>query len=168
MHKVEINLKIVFLIALFGVLFFPHFHLLYFAPYLILAFYRYSRFAVLWRAIGCGIILDLFSSSPHFGMMSLNFCLVSWLLYGQNRNFFEDKPSTLPLMTVFFSSLSTLLSIILLFFFAQPLAVTFKWAFTDLICMPLLDGLYAFLLALPFHLAYKLRRIIRAKRRASR
>jgi len=154
-----------FILALFGILFFPHTHLLYFAPYLILAFYKHSRFAVLWRAIACGVIIDLFSSTPHFGLTALNYCIVSWILYGQNRNFFEDKPSTLPLMTFFFAILSTLTSVILFFFFTQPIALSFKWVFTDLICMPLFDGFYALLFSLPFQITHKLRKVMRARRR---
>lgn len=162
----RINSTLFFFLAVFGILFFPHTHLLFFAPYLVLAFYQHTRFAILWRAIGCGTLIDLFSSTPHFGLTALNYCIVCWILYGQTRNFFEDKPSTLPLMTLFFSILSTLTSVILFFFFAHPISFTFKWFFTDLLIMPLFDATYALLLSLPFQITYKLRKIIRTKRRA--
>jgi len=160
-----VSLLFAFFLALFGVLFFPHAHLLYFAPYLVLTFYKHSRFAAAWRAIGCGMIIDLFSSTPHFGLTALNYCIVSWILYGQTRNFFDDKPSTLPLMTLFFSILSTLTSVTLFLFFSQPIVLSFKWAFTDLVCMPLLDATYAFLIFLPFQITHKLRKVIRTRRR---
>lgn len=162
----RINSGFLFFLAFFGMLFFPQTRLLYFSPYLILAFYRKTRFAALWRALGCGIIIDLFSSTPHFGLTALNYCVVSWILYGQTRNVFDDKPSTLPIMTLFFSILSTLASVILFFFFAQPVVLTFKWIFTDLICMPLFDAAFALAISLPFQITQKLRRVIRAKRRA--
>jgi len=162
----RVSTPFAFFLALFGILFFPHTHLLYFAPYLVLSFYSHTRFAALWRAIGCGIIIDLFSSTPHFGLTALNYCIVSWILYGQTRNFFDDKPSTLPLMTFFFSLLSTLTSVILFLFFAQPVTLSLKWVVTDLFCMPLFDATYALFISLPFQITHKLRKVIRAKRRA--
>jgi rod shape-determining protein MreD len=162
----RISSGFVFFLALFGILFFPQTHVLYFAPYLVLAFYRHTRFAALWRAIGCGALIDLFSSTPHFGLTALNYCVVSWIIYGQTRNFFDDKPSTLPLMTLFFSILSTMASVILFLLFAQPVALTFKWFFSDLIVMPLIDAAYAFALSLPFQITHQLRKVIRTRRRA--
>lgn len=156
----------VFLLTFLSSLIFPHTHLLFFAPYLVLTFYKCTRFAVLWRAIGCGSLLDLFSSTPHFGLSALNYCIVCWILYGQTRNFFEDKASTLPLMTFFFSILSTLTSITLILFFSEPIPLSIKWVFTDLFCMPLYDATYAFLLYLPFQLTHHFRKVMRAKRRA--
>ncbi|MCC5831763.1 MAG: hypothetical protein JJU12_01810 [Chlamydiales bacterium] len=155
------NSPFLFFCALFGLLFFPQRQLLYFAPYLVVVFYRCTRFAALWRAIGCGTVIDLFSSTPHFGLTALNYCAVSWLLYGQKRNFFEDRPSTLPLMTFFFSVLSTLTSVILSFLFAYQPMLTLKWFFTDLIVMPLSDAAYAFAVSLPFQLTFLLRKMIR-------
>ncbi len=163
----RISLPIIFFVALLGILFFPQMHIFYFAPYLVLVLYKHTRFASLWRAIGCGVIIDLFSSAPTFGLTALNYSIVCWVLYGQTRNFFEDKPMTLPLMTFFFSVLSTLTSAVLFLFFTTPVALSFKWLYTDLIGMSLLvDGGYALLLSIPFQITYKLRRIIRAKRRA--
>ncbi|MFZ0566065.1 MAG: hypothetical protein WAM28_07765 [Chlamydiales bacterium] len=134
---------IAFLATLFCPALFSKFHLLYFAPYLILSYYKFSRFAVLWRAIGCGILIDLFSSTPCFGLSSINYCLVSFFLYGQTRNFFEDKLSTLPLMTALFSFLSTLISVILALCFDQKIVLSWKWSVTDLIGMSLFDALFA-------------------------
>ncbi len=162
----NINTSFAFLLALIGVLFFSKIHLLYFAPFLVLSFYHCTRFAVLWRAIGCGVIVDLFSSNPHFGLTALNYTLVCWVLYGQTRNFFQDKLSTLPLMTLFFSILSTVTTAILFFFFSQPIIPSLKWVFTDLICMPFFDALYAFALSFPFYITLKIRKIIRTIRRA--
>lgn len=162
----HLNLSLAFLISLIGLMCFPEIHILYFAPYLVLSFYKNSRFASLWRAIGCGIIVDLLSSHPHFGLTALNYCLVSWILYGQRWNFFDDKPSTLPLMTLFFSVLSSLTGLILSFFFEGPFPLSLNWVATDLIGMPLFDAAYAFLFSLPFQLTYQLRKIIRARRRA--
>lgn len=162
----RVNLAAAFVLGLIGTLFFSQYHLLFFAPYLVLTLYKYSRFAALWRAICCGMVIDSLSSSPFFGLTSLNYCLVSWLLYGQTRNFFEDNLSTLPLMTLFYSVLSTLTSAILYLFFFQPLTLTLNWVVTDLMCMPLFDSLFALIILLPFQITSRLHKVIRKRRRA--
>jgi len=144
--------KIAFWISLASTLFFPLFlpyvHLFYFVPYLVLSFYRYTRLAVIWRALGCGLLLDLLSSGSFFGITSLNYCLVCMFLYGQKRNFFEDKLSTLPLMTFLFSLLSTLFALVLSFFCGISYSLTLNWVATDLIGMSFVDSLYACLFVL--------------------
>jgi rod shape-determining protein MreD len=144
----------------FAPLFFPKLHLFFFAPYLVLTFYRHSRVGVLWRAYGCGIIFDLLSSSTFFGFTPLNYCLTSWLLYSQKRNFFEDKLSTLPLMTFLLSFVSTVLTFVLSLFFGQKYSLSLLWIATDLLCMPFVDSLYALVVfSLPFQLLYRLRKV---------
>ena len=160
----RINTKLTFGIAFFstllGPVFLPKLHLFYFVPYLVISFYQLPRHAVLWRAYFSGIIIDLLSSSPLFGLTSLNYSIVCWVLYGQTRNFFEDKPSTLPLMTFLFSFLSTLFSAITLLFFKDPITFSGTWIVTDLIGMSLADAFYALLVfSLPFQLTYSLRKL---------
>lgn len=158
--KSRLAFSFALLCTLFGPIFFPGLHLLYFAPYLVICFYQYSRIEVLWRAFGCGILLDLLSSAPFFGFSSLKFCLVTLALFGQTRNFFEDKLSTLPLMTFLFSFLTTAISVLLTLFFGNGFPLSIKWVATDLIIMSAADALYALLVfSLPFELTYKLRKI---------
>jgi len=157
------NLTVVFclcfLSTLLGPILFPKWHLFYFAPYLVLSYYKYSRYAVLWRSLGCGILMDLFSSTPFFGLSSINYCLVSFLLWGQKRNFFEDKLSTWPLMTALFSLLSTLFSVILAFFVGQKISFCWKWGVTDLFAMSFVDAAFAFIFfSLPFLCIHKIKR----------
>lgn len=154
-----------FFLALFLLLtvpfFFPAFHPLFFAPALVIAIYRGSLLSALWKALFCGIVLDLFSSSLLFGVSSLNYALTVALLYSQKRNFFEDNLSTLPLMTFAFSVVSTILQYILGLFFGSSITLSWAYVFTDLIAMPLLDSLMAFaLFSLPFYL-YKNSRKVR-------
>jgi rod shape-determining protein MreD len=131
--------------ALLMPLYAPQLHVLYFAPYLVFCFYRFSRYQLLWKAAGCGLILDLLSSGSFFGLTAVNYCLTCWLLYGQTRNFFEDKITTLPLMTFLFSFISTGSATILSFFCNSGYSFSFSWVVTDLIAMPLVDALYALL-----------------------
>jgi rod shape-determining protein MreD len=160
--------KTAFWISLFSTLlaplFLPKFHLLYFAPYLAISIYQHSRFALLWRAYGCGIILDLLSSAPFFGLTALNYCLVCSLLYGQRHNFFEDKLSTFLIMTSLFSFFSTLVAVVLSLFAGTGYGLTCEWVVTDLVGMSFVDGLYALLVfSLPFQLTYRLRKMLLKK-----
>jgi len=160
----RVNTSLAFWIGLccllIGPLFFPKVHLFYFVPYLVICLYRYSRILVLWRACLCGIMIDLLSSGSVFGLTSINYCCVSFFLFGQTRNFFEDKLSTLPLMTFLFSFLSTLFLAFSALFIQRAYSFSWKWAVTDLIGMPIVDALYASLVfSLPFQLVFKLRKL---------
>jgi rod shape-determining protein MreD len=137
-----------FLICLFAMLiapaFFPGLRLLFFIPFLIIAFYKRSLLTCLWYALISGFILDCLSAHAHLGLYSFDYCLTTVLLYGQRRNFFADSISTLPLMTFFFSVISTLILVILLYSIEMKNILSWKWAFTDLLVMPLYDSIYAF------------------------
>ena len=141
----RINSLFAFFLAFALMLYIPSTHLLFFAPYLVICLYKRPLSAILWRAIACGTLLDLFSSSPHFGLTAVNYAIVCTLLYPQRLNFFVDKISTVPLMTTFFSLLSTLLHLLLLLCVVHPHSLHFQMVFTDLIAMPIADGLYALL-----------------------
>lgn len=142
------NISFALLITLIATLFvptvFPSARLLFFAPFLIILIYQKSFLACLWNSLLCGFILDLLSSNPLMGLYAVSFCLTTGLMYGQRRNFFSDSLSTLPLMTYFFSCLSTLLQLALLYIFGQLTAISWEWTLTDLIYLPALDALYAF------------------------
>lgn len=148
-----------------GPLLFPRVHLFYFVPYLVICLYRHPRIAALWRACLCGVIIDLLSSGPLFGLTSIHYCCVVFLLHGQTRNFFEDKLSTLPLMTFLFSLLSTGFLAAGALFLQRGYPLSWTWVATDLIGMPLVDALYALLVfSLPFQLLYEIRKIQLFKR----
>ncbi len=163
----KMPLKLTLALGILATLLFPTFHLLFLAPYLVLCYYSYSRFKVLWRALGCGLFVDLLAAGPELGLNSLTFVMTSWILYGQNRNFFRDKVTTLPLMTFFFSVLATLLGAIFNFFFSHGVHLSASWAFTDLLVMPLCDAAFAALFAMSFHLSDRWRKL-RSKRRRER
>ncbi len=146
--------------ALWGPILFPNVPLFYFVPYLVITLYRFSRIGAMWRACLCGIILDLLSSCSLFGLSSIHYCCVSFLLYGQTRNFFKDKVSTLPIMTFLYSALSTLFLAIAALFLERGYPFSWTWVVTDLIGMSLADALYALLVfSLPFELLSKIRKL---------
>jgi rod shape-determining protein MreD len=141
-------------------IFFPRVHLFYFVPYLVVSLYRHERIALLWRACLCGVCVDLLSSGSLFGLTAMNYCCVTFLLYKQTRNFFEDKLSTLPLMTFLFSFLSTGFLALAALFLQRSYPLGWSWVATDWIGMSMADAAYAlFVFSLPLELVAQIRKM---------
>jgi rod shape-determining protein MreD len=124
---------------------FPSWHLTFFAPFLIFSYYRSSFLSCLWLSLLCGIIIDILSAAPYLGIHAMNYCVVTWILYQQKQNYFEDSLSTLPLLTAFFAVLSTLIQAVLMYLTNSPIDFSWLWVSSDLIKMSLWDALYAFM-----------------------
>lgn len=131
--------------ALFGTVFLPHVRLLAFSPFLALLYNRSSFTTSLWIASLCGLAIDLLSSEFRLGIYALNYSLTTLLLYKQKRHFFEDKPLALSLFTILISIVSTILQLLLISIFDRALPLSGKLLITDLIIMPIVDAIYAFL-----------------------
>lgn len=144
--RLDFTFGICLLFALGLPVLFPLARLTFFAPFLIIACYKASLKKCLWMALLCGVIVDLLSSYTRFGLYSVDYCLTTALLYPQRRNFFADSLSTLPIMTFFFASLSTLIMAILIYSIDNKNVLSAGWIFTDLIIMPAFDAIYAFML----------------------
>jgi rod shape-determining protein MreD len=128
-------------------------HLFYFAPFLIIVYYQQTYSASLWASLGCGVIVDLFSAHLFFGINALAYTLASALLYGQRRNFFSDRATTLPLMTFFFSFLVTLIFFLISYFGEEKVLPSWNLISSDFLAMPIIDGFCAFaFFILPFQL----------------
>jgi hypothetical protein len=139
------RIKHCFWINFAALLFLPtyfNWHLCFFAPSLALSFYRLAPFKCWLLSIACGLIMDIFSTSPLFGLTSVIYFATSLFLQKQQRHFFEDKLTTLPLMTLLFSALSTLF-FILWYAMTSPFSVNLESLATDLLLMPACDGIYA-------------------------
>ncbi len=147
-RKESVRLILAFLFAFVPFIFLPVFfsflHLTFFAPFLIIAYYKKPFAVALWFSLLCGLLMDLVSSQHHLGLHAFAYGCTTWVLYGQKRHFFEDRPSTLPIMTAFFAVLSTLIQIAMLALFEIPLPISWAWVASDLVLMPVLDALYAF------------------------
>ncbi len=124
---------------------FPHWRLLFFAPFLVIFYYQKSYFMSLWASFFCGVFIDIFSGDTRIGLHGLGYCLTTFLLYGQRRHFFSDNLSTLPLMTLFFSVISTVIELVLMNVIEHPVGVSWQWVLTDLVYMPFFDALYSFI-----------------------
>jgi rod shape-determining protein MreD len=123
---------------------FPSIRLSFFVPFLIISMYKNTLPTTLWLGFLCGFILDLLSSYPRLGMHAFNFCLVLFLLFPQKRYFFADSLTTLPIMTFFFASFSSLLMLMMTYGFEINHVLSWQWAATDLIIMPAIDAVFAF------------------------
>lgn len=129
---------------------FPFAKINFLIPFLVYLFYHTTQLQCIWWAALCGFIFDSLSSYSHFGIFSANYMLTAWILYKQKFRFFEDGLSTLPLMTFFFSVLSTCLQVFFLDLFGQKIVLSSGWIMNDLLWLPFLDGIYAALtLTLP-------------------
>lgn len=142
----EKPLGILFIICLlfhlFSPLYFFEWPLLFFSPFLVILYYQRSFLNSLWWSLSCGLILDFLSSSAHVGIFSANYVLTTFILYHQQRNYFADSFSTLPLMIFLFSCLSTIIQVVALFTFGKGFIFSQYWIFTDLLLMPILDAIY--------------------------
>lgn len=148
------------LLTIFVPLMFPSLRLLFFVPFLIILFYQKSLPYCLWAAFFCGLFIDLLSNQSPFGFYAFIYTLTAALIYRQKRNFFSDHLSTLPLMTFLFSFTATALGLFFLYIFGSSIHIGIQWIFTDLVFMPLFDGLYAFVwfILLPMALQKKPKR----------
>lgn len=121
-----------------------------FSPYLILTLY-YRPFRISLRhAFLCGLILDLLSSSLPLGFFAFILMLCLTLFYRFKSLFFIDKILTLPILTFLFSIVMTLTHRLALNIFCTKSPLTLKWIGSDLVLLPLVDALFAFVFfALP-------------------
>ncbi len=159
-NKLKYQIYLSFFLALFCLLFFPAFFflkLIYFAPFLIISFYNSSFVKVLWLSILCGIFSDVLATSS-FGVISLSYLSASCFLYREKR-FFNDKPVNLSIFTGLYSIVFSIFNLLFLFIFDKTVIISFKWTLSDLLIMPVFDGIYAFLwFSLPFLVIEKIKR----------
>jgi len=131
-------------IALFIQCFFPPLiPLLAYAPFLALVILRTTMQRSLWAAAAAGAILDLISDDP-MGIHALNYTLTVFLLYPYRSRFLYDQPFHFSLVTALISIFSTLIQLALLFLFDRRVPFNGKWLLADILGMPVLDALYAF------------------------
>lgn len=134
----------------------PHIAILAFAPFLALCILRCDLIRALWLSALCGCMVDVLSEDP-IGLHALNYVLTTAALYRLRNPFSYEQPLHLSLFTGFISFFSTFLLLILLFLFDRRVPFAGRWVFADLIGMPVIDALYAFVwFAPPLALANKI------------
>ncbi|MEI8301204.1 MAG: hypothetical protein WCG10_06330 [Chlamydiota bacterium] len=119
--------------------------LLGFAPYLSFIFLKHPLKHLLWKSFLCGLMMDFLQSSLPFGYCSLSYVLTSLILYRQKWLFFHDKLISLAIFSSFFSLIHSVSQILLFDLTKKTLAFSWKHLLSELVMMPLCDGLYAFI-----------------------
>lgn len=142
------RLDVAFLLALLPTLFmpalFPGLRFFFFVPFLIILFYQKKLVVCLWASLLAGLLLDLLSSHSRLGIYAFAYVCTTLVLYRYKRHFFADSLSTLPLMTFFFSALTSFMQLLLIYTFEKKIQLGFEWWITDLIVYPIGDAVYGF------------------------
>jgi hypothetical protein len=120
-----------------------NFHLLYFAPFLVICFYRTTLINSLWWAFSCGFMIDLLASETRLGFYALNYCLATIWIYRYQFHFFEDRFSTLPIMTFLISFAIALIQGALYFLIDKPFYLSLDWVQRHLLSVPLQIAFYS-------------------------
>ncbi len=146
-----------FLLATFSSVFFtalfPQTHLFYYAPFLAILFIDSSLIISLWISCLCGFIIDALSTTP-MGMHTLGYTLLCFSLFRLKR-FFNDKPMNIPIFTIVLSMGFSIIEIIILSIFQKNLSPGSSWIISDLLVMPIFDGIYSIILfVVPMKLIY--------------
>lgn len=129
--------------ALFAL--FPFCQLLSFSPLLALLYHRFPLDRCLLLGALCGLYMDLITPDLRLGIQGLGYVLTTLLLFPHKRHFFADKPLSICLFTALISLVSTLILWILLPLSGHPFTLSKMLLVTDLICLPCIDMVYAFL-----------------------
>ncbi|MCI0382197.1 MAG: rod shape-determining protein MreD [Chlamydiae bacterium] len=142
------SLLIPFTLSLLSLLiqitFFPKLKLMIFSPFLAYVYMKRSFLSSLWISAFCGLCMDCISSTTHFGIHALNYCITSIAVFRKKKFFFEDKSSALAFFVIFISFISILIQLVLLSLFGYKIPQDLALA-TDLIFIPIFNGIYAFL-----------------------
>lgn len=149
------------LFSFLGAPLFPALKIFSYSPLLVLLITHTHLSFALWMAFIFGSLTDFLSTTP-MGLHAVNFCLTTLLLFRQRRHFFADNPYNLSLFSALFSFNATLLYALLFFIFDRRVLLSGKWVLTDLLFLPAIDGLYAFIwFTLPFAVWEKLQKRLR-------
>jgi rod shape-determining protein MreD len=130
--------------AFFCTLLFPSIRLFVFAPFLCIAIQSTPLTGALWWAACSGLLLDLLSADFPLGFHALILVGTTALLYPRGKYFIEDKLASLALFSTLFSAIATIFNLALLFFFEKKIPLSWNGIFSDILLMPFIDGLYAF------------------------
>jgi hypothetical protein len=133
---------LLFLYSFLLMILFPQLPILFFAPFIVINYYKKNLINCLWFSFLCGIIMDLFSDTYRLGIFPLSYCLTTFFLYFQKDLFFEDRFNTPLIMTALFSALSTLINTSIIYFLTKTQFPSWKWVESDLFWMPLADSIY--------------------------
>ena len=126
-----------------------------FLPFILFSLSRLSLPKALWFSALAGLIVDLYSFGPPIGFLSLNYTLSSIFLFRYRKFFSEENLFSFALYGVLLSFISTFIHFSLYAIIDTRLKLSLFTLGTDLICMPIIDGIYTFIWVLLPLLLYK-------------
>lgn len=135
---------IAFVPTMVAPIFFPLVKLSYFIPLIVLFIYKKTTKQLFTYIFTIGLILDLLAAYTPFGFWIIVYAITSWIVLYLKPFFFEDKWLTFPILTLFFSQISTLIYALICYCFFKRSLFSILWLFTDLLAYPFFDALYAF------------------------
>lgn len=118
-------------------------NLTFFAPLLVTLFHRRPLISVLWISFACGLILDLFSPQPRLGIYALQYSLTSAVLYQYRHLLFEDRPSSVPIMTAVYSMLAAILGLCIVSILGTGAHFSRHWLMHRIVLQPINDLVFA-------------------------
>lgn len=124
--------------------FFPQARFIGFVGFLTLALSRLDLPFAIWTAAFTGLFIDINSPSTPMGFFALNYALTSLIIFRYRRYFSEDKIHIFTLYSVLFSFVSIVFHFLLQSLVELHLKLHIFTVTTDLILMPIFDGVYAF------------------------
>ena len=124
----------------------PNLRLVFFAPVQAFLFIRAPLLFSLWISLFIGLFLDCSTTSLPFSLHTIVCSVMTLLLHGRKKHFFEEKIFS----WVLYSSLISFLYTALLFFCTllagTPFPLSLRSFFSDMIIMAFIDGIYTCLL----------------------
>jgi len=146
LHRIPLKIIVflAFLITITLKIFHLSFPMTILAPCCVIALYRLPRLQASFFCLAIGFFIDTLTLTPTAGLYAASFTFASYLLHPLTYYFFPDKLSTLPLMTVIFSSLTAASIGLGHSLIHTPFHHTLLWIHYDLFLYPLIDGAVAF------------------------
>ncbi len=111
---------------------------------MVVACYKKTLLQCLCLGTFCGILLDLLSPNAHLGIYPLVYGLSLFFTYQQRHHFFSDSVSTLPILTFYFSIVSTCVMALLLYLVEGQNLFSWHWIMNDLIILSMNTAGFAF------------------------
>ncbi len=143
LKKAYVPFGLSFLVLLIFPSFIPQIRLLAFVPLLTFVCAHYPFAGTLWLSMFSGLVVDLYSKSAPMGFFALNYTLTTIIVFRYRTYFSFEKIHVFSLYAVLYSFVSTLLHFVLYGLIEMHFKLHFFSIITDLILMPILDGVYS-------------------------
>lgn len=138
----------------------PSLRLVFFAPVQAFLFIRAPLLFSLWISLWIGFFLDCSTTALPFGVHTIVCSVITLLLHGRKKHFFEEKIFSWVLYTSLISFLYTSLLFFCTLLFGTPLALSLRSFFSDMVVMSFIDGIYTLIwFTLPMYMMIRIKQV---------